>query len=146
MVKSSQFGRKGLTTFAICIQNDVFIPPYSHVLLILIHCIPPHLCPCCLHCCFCHPGCIPHCLLILFCLWPALHTTKAHQKFLIQALNIYRPYAMQLVAPSCAGLGWWVPTQTRMANFQLSKLLRVVHPASFSENSFICLYRVNIHM
>ena len=53
---------------------------------------------------------------------------------------------MQLVAPSCAGLGWWVPAQTSMANFGLSKLLWVVHPANFSENSFAYYYRVNIHM
>src|SRR5258706_13293843 len=60
-----RFGRKGLTTFAICIQYGAFIPPHSYVLLIFIHSIPPCLCLCCLHCCFSHPGCSPCCLLIL---------------------------------------------------------------------------------
>ena len=60
--------------------------------------------------------------------------------------SLYGPYAMQLVAPSGAGLGWWVPAQTSMANFRLSKLLQAVHPADFSENSFIYYYIVNIHL
>ncbi len=76
----------------------------------------------------------------------ALHTTKAHQKIMIQVFSIYRPYATQLVAHSCAGLGWWVPAQSNMANFWLSKLLQVVHPANFSKNSFIYCYRVIIHL
>src|SRR5258707_13046412 len=63
-----RFGRKGLTMFAICIQNGAFIPPYSHVLLILIHSVPPCLCLCCLHSCFCHLDCSPCCLLILLTL------------------------------------------------------------------------------
>ena len=63
--KVRRFGKKGLTTFAICIQNATFIPPYSHVLLILIHYILLCMCLCCLHCCFCHLGCSPCSLLIL---------------------------------------------------------------------------------
>jgi len=59
---------------------------------------------------------------------------------MIQVFSIPEPYTTQLVARSCAGLGWLVPAQSSMANFWLSKLSRVVCQADFSENSYIYIY------
>src|SRR5258706_1370101 len=104
------FGRKGLTTLAICRQNGAFIPPCSHVLLILIHSVPLCLCLCCLHCCFCHPGCSPCCLLILLKLvlllqlmdqllelWGSYNLCLSIQQFLPGLVLCASGFLMQLI-------------------------------------------------
>ena len=47
---------------------------------------------------------------------------KSLPKIKIHMYSTNGPYGMRLVAHSCAGLGWWAPAQSSMADFQLSKL------------------------